>query len=62
MTSIVHHQLALKDLLPLDHYVDAAYVDAYKLVESNQAYQVSLVGPVAVDTSWQAKLKTGFDI
>jgi ferredoxin len=30
--------------------------------ESNQAYQVSLVGPVAVDTSWQAKLKTGFDI
>lgn len=62
VTSIVHHQLALKDLLPLEHYVDAAYVDAYQLVESNQAYQVSLVGPVAVDTSWQAKLKTGFDI
>lgn len=42
--------------------MDAAYVDAYQLVESHQAYQVSLVGPVAVDTSWQAKLKTGFDI
>ncbi|MDM3848376.1 MAG: hypothetical protein PT116_25975 [Aphanizomenon gracile PMC638.10] len=24
--------------------------------------QVSLVGPAAVDTSWQAKMKTGFDI
>lgn len=62
ITSMIHQQLAQKDLLPQEHYVDAAYVDAYQLVESNQAYQVSLVGPVAVDTSWQAKLKTGFDV
>jgi transposase len=62
ITSIIHQQLAQKDLLPQEHYVDAAYVDAYQLVESHQAYQVSLVGPVAVDTSWQAKLKTGFDV
>ncbi|KYC40141.1 hypothetical protein WA1_00655 [Scytonema hofmannii PCC 7110] len=31
-------------------------------VESHQVYQVSVVGPVAVDTSWQAKLNTGFDV
>jgi transposase len=42
--------------------VDAAYIDAYQLVESNQVYQVSLIGPVAVDTSWQAKSDTGFDV
>lgn len=62
ITSMIHQQLARKDLLPQEHYVDAAYVDAYQLVESHQAYQVSLVGPVAVDTSWQAKFKTGFDV
>jgi transposase len=51
VTSLIHQKLAVKDLLPNEHYVDAAYVDAYQLVESNHAYQVSLVGPAAVDTS-----------
>ncbi|MCP6762474.1 MAG: IS1182 family transposase [Fischerella sp. CENA71] len=62
ITSIIHQKLANKDLLPQEHYVDAAYVDAYQLVESHQVHQVSLIGPVAIDTSWQANLKTGFDI
>ncbi len=61
-TTVVHQKLKEKDLLPEEHYVDAAYVDAKELVESSQTYQISLVGPVAVDTSWQAKLKTGFDV
>ncbi len=62
VTSTVHQKLADKNLLPDEHLVDAAYVDAYQLVESHQDYQVSLIGPVAVDTSWQAKSQTGFDI
>lgn len=62
VTSIVHAQLAAKDLLPQEHYVDAAYVNAYELVQSHENYQVSVIGPVAVDTSWQAKLNTGFDV
>jgi transposase len=62
VTSVVHRKLAEKDLLPGEHYLDAAYVDSYQLVESNQVYQVSVVGRVAVDSSWQAKLKTGFDV
>ena len=41
-----------KNLLPEEHYVDAADVDAYQLIESYQTYQISVVGPVAVDTSW----------
>ncbi|OUL36096.1 DDE transposase [Nostoc sp. T09] len=62
ITSMIHHKLAIKNLLPQEHYVDAAYVDAYQLVESHQVHQISLIGPVAIDTSWQAKLKTGFDV
>ncbi len=62
VTSVVHRKLAEKDLLPGEHYLDAAYVDSYQLVKSNQVYQVSVVGRVAVDSSWQAKLKTGFDV
>jgi transposase len=62
VTSLVHRMLAEKDLLPGEHYLDAAYVDSYQLVESNQVYQVSVVGRVAVDSSWQAKLKRGFDL
>ena len=62
VTSTVHQKLAAKNLLPDEHLVDAAYVDAYQLVESHQIYQVSLIGPVAVDTSWQAKSQTGFDV
>ncbi len=62
MTSTIHQKLADKNLLPDEHLVDAAYVDAYQLVESHQDYQVSLIGPVAVDTSWQAKSQMGFDV
>lgn len=42
--------------------MDAAYVDSYQLVESHQAHQVELIGPAAVDVSWQSKLNTGFDV
>jgi transposase len=62
VTSVVHNKLKSKDILPSEHYVDAAYVDSYHLVESNRLHQVSVMGPVALDNSWQAKLKTGFDI
>jgi len=62
VTSTVHQKLASKNLLPDEHFVDAAYVDAYQLVECYQDYQVSLIGPVAVDTSWQAKSQTGLDV
>jgi transposase len=62
MTSIVHEKLADKNLHPGEHYVDAAYVDAYQLVSAKNTYQVSVVGRVANDNSWQAKSEVGFDI
>jgi transposase len=62
MTPVIHANLAEKDLLPNEHYVDAAFVDSYQLVESHQKYEVSMVGRVAVDSSWQASLNMGFDV
>jgi transposase len=59
VTSTVHQKLASKNLLPDEHFVDAAYVDAYQLVECYQDYQVSLIGPVAVDTRKASQVPNG---
>lgn len=37
-------------------------VDSYQLVESHQKYEVSMVGRVAVDSSWQASSNMGFNV
>lgn len=58
----VHEALASKELLPSEHLVDAGYVDAGLLVESHTEHEVTLVGPVIVDHSWQAREGTGFAI
>ena len=45
-TAEIHDSLAAKDLLPAEHFVDSAYVDAGLLVESLRDHGVSLEGPV----------------
>jgi transposase len=45
-TAAIHQDLADKGLLPAEHFVDAAYVDAALLVESRRDHGVSLEGPV----------------
>jgi len=45
-TAAIHDRLAAKDLLPAEHFVDSAYVDAALLVESQRDHGVSLEGPV----------------
>lgn len=62
MTPIIHQHLADKELLPKEHFVDTAYVSAQHLLDSQQNYQLELVGPVAADTSWQARSSDGFDL
>lgn len=62
MTEVIHQHLAQKGLLPAEHYVDAAYVSAPLLHQSQSEHQVDLIGPVAVDTSWQAREQTGHDV
>lgn len=45
-TAAIHERLADKDLLPAEHFVDSAYVDAALLVGSRRDHGVSLEGPV----------------
>jgi len=42
----IHERLAAKDLLPAEHFVGSAYVDAALLVGSQRDHGVSLEGPV----------------
>jgi transposase len=41
--------------------VEEPYPDAHVLVDSQRAYGVTIVGPVAEDPSWQARAGEGFD-
>jgi len=58
----IHADLAARDLLPADHVVDAGYVTAEQLVTSQSEHQVTVLGPVHPDPSWQAKAQQGFDV
>src|ERR687890_2287484 len=45
-TAEIHDRLAVKGLLPAEHFVDSAYVDAALLVGSQRDHGISLEGPV----------------
>ncbi len=61
MTAVIHTHLPDKDLLPGKHYADTAYQSATNLVTSSRQ-GIDLIGPAPVDTNWQARRQTGFDI
>src|SRR5437764_5674597 len=61
MIESVHASLEQRDLLPREHLVDKGYTDSQVLVDSQQTYGVTLIGPVADDPSWQARAGEGFD-
>jgi transposase len=55
MVAVVHQSLERRGLLPGEHLVDKGYTDSRVLVDSEQRYGVTIVGPVADDPSWQAR-------
>ena len=59
-TPVIHQALAFKELLPDQHMVDQGYTSAQILVDSQRAYDIDLVGPVAVNQHWQAKAGQGY--
>ncbi len=61
MTEVIHESLECKQLLPSEHLMDAGYVGGEHLVNSKKRYEIELVGPVAVNGTWQAKAGNGFD-
>jgi transposase len=61
MIDVIHESQKPRDLLPGEHLVDKGYTDSQVLVNSQQEYGVTIVGPVADDPSWQARAGDGFD-
>ena len=62
MTDVIHRALEKEALLPCEHLLDSAYLDAQHIVHSREECGIELVGPVLGDTSWQARAQEGFDV
>jgi len=58
---MIHAALQQRDLLPGTHIVDIGFLDAELLVESQERYNVDVLGPTRRDYHWQAREGTGFD-
>src|SRR5262249_38887698 len=50
-----------RELLPQEHIVDAAYIDAAVLVSSRQNHGITLVGPPRPNSSWHFKHEGGYN-
>lgn len=59
MTASIHRDLAAKDLLPSEHYLDIGYVDAGIVVTGQAEHGVTVVGPVITNPAWQAHVPNG---
>src|SRR5918995_917809 len=60
-TAGIHERLAAKGLLPSEHFVDSAYVDAALLVGSRRDHGVSLEGPVRGVANRHTRAGRGFE-
>lgn len=58
----IQAELADKHLLPRQHLVDAGYISAKRILESRGTHGIDLIGPVHVDSSWQAHTPGAFDV
>ncbi|HMN29801.1 MAG TPA: transposase, partial [Caldilineaceae bacterium] len=61
-TAAIHQALVAKHLPPGEHFVDAAYVDAELLVESQQQYGIDLCGPTRPNPSWQTQVEGAYTL
>lgn len=59
-TAQIQEHLVERELTPSQHLVDAGYVSA-KLILNSQKRNIDLIGPVHVDPSWQAHTPGAFD-
>lgn len=59
---IIQAELAVKDLRPSDHLVDAGYVSAKRILHSRDVHAIDLIGPVHNDPSWQARTPGALDV
>jgi transposase len=61
-TEAIHRALLDKGLVPGEHLVDAAYVDAELLVRGREELGIDLVGPPRPNPSWQGKVEGGYTL
>jgi transposase len=61
MTDTIHQRLADKDLLPDEHLVDSGYPSADIIVRAARLHGLTLVSPVLLDHSAQARAGAGYD-
>ena len=61
-TASIHERLAAKGLLPAEHFVDSAYLDAHLLVQSRRDHGICLEGPIRGVSSWQSRSGGGYDL
>jgi transposase len=60
MTTPVHQQLAERQLLPGEHLVDSGYPSAELIVHAASAFGITLVSPMLLDSSAQARAGAGY--
>ncbi|WP_333734612.1 IS1182 family transposase [Streptomyces sp. IBSBF 3010] len=61
MNEEIHASLAVRDCLPAEHWVDAGYPTAAHVLAARSRHGVELHGPLAGNTSHQAKGAFGLD-
>jgi transposase len=59
-TAAIHAALTGEGLVPAEHLVDAAYVDAELLVRSRGELGIDLIGPPRPNPAWQGKVEGGY--
>jgi transposase len=60
VTVQIYQKLAGRALLPSKHYIDGGYTNAEVIVKAKEEYAVTVVGPLQVETSPQARADEGF--
>ena len=61
MTEAIEGELHQADVPPGEHLVDAGYVSARVLFNSEARFGIEVLGPVSIDTQWQARTPSGID-
>ena len=61
MTATIHQQLADKNLLPAEHLVDSGYPSAEIIVQAARLHGITLIAPMLLDHSAQARAGAGYD-
>jgi transposase len=61
MLEHIHSGLGRRNLLPNEHIVDAGYTSAELMISTRRDFSTTLLGPLRIDNSPQARTSSGFD-